>query len=155
MVIATVLLSIIAMSAGLVLGSRHEEPRQQVGDQDAYVPTRQPVSPARCPEEMHETARRLGYELPMVQVLRVRAAGSGTTVWICTDDTGRLFYQANRGGDEQRWVEGETALFLANVVKGENDWHATAPDGNSFSVNEERLEVVIKGKKQTSPVEPE
>ena len=46
-------------------------------------------------------------------------------------------------------------MFLANVVQGEDDYHATASDGNTFSVNEERLEVVIKGKKQTSVVEPE
>jgi hypothetical protein len=150
-VIATVLLSIIGMSAGLVLGSRHHEPPRQ---QDPYVPAQEPNSPASCPEQMHETARRLGYERPMTQVLKVRAASTGTTVWICSDDTGRLFYQANRG-PESEWIEGETALFLANVVRGEDDWHATATDGNTFSVNEDRLEVVIQGKKQTSAVEPE
>ena len=104
---------------------------------------------------MHETARRLGYQLSMTQVLRVRAASTGTTVWICTDETGRLFYQANRGGPEKKWIEGKTALFLPNVVRGENDFHVTAPDGNTFSVNEERLEVVIRGQKQTSAVVPE
>jgi hypothetical protein len=150
-VIATVLLSIIGMSAGLVLGSRHEKPQQQ----DPYVPVQEPNSPVSCPEEMHQTARRLGYERPMTQVLRVRAASTGTTVWICSDDTGRLFYQANRGGPDQQWVEGKTALFLANVVKGDDDYHATASDGNTFSVNDERLEVVIQGQKQTSAVEPE
>jgi hypothetical protein len=153
-VIATVLLSIIAMSAGLVLGSRHETSRQAEGE-TPYVPTKPANSPAACPEEMHDTARRLGYDLPMTQVLKVRAASNGTTVWICTDETGRLFYQANRGGAEQKWIEGETALFLANVVQGDNDYHATASDGNTFSVNEERLEVVIRGKKQTSAVQPE
>jgi hypothetical protein len=154
-VIATVLLSIIGMSAGLALGSRHEESPRQADDQTGYVPTAEPNSPPACPGPMHETARRLGYDRPLTQVLRVRAASTGTTVWICSDDTGRLFYQANRGGDEQRWVEGETALFLADVVRGENDWHATASDGNTFSVNEERLEVVIRGKKQRTAVEPE
>jgi hypothetical protein len=153
-VIATVLLSIIAMSAGLVLGSRHETP-PQTERQTNYVPTQPANSPVRCPPEMHDTARRLGYELPMTQVLKVRAASTGTTVWICTDNAGGLFYQANRGGAEQRWIEGKTALFLANVVQGEDDYHVTASDGNTFSVNSERLVVVIKGKKQTTDVVPE
>ncbi|MFI7541426.1 hypothetical protein [Actinoplanes sp. NPDC049599] len=153
-VIATVLLSIIAMSAGLVLGSRYEAP-EQAGDETGYVPPQPTNSPVGCPEEMHDTARRLGYDLALTQVLRVRAASTGTTVWICSDRTGRLFYQAKRGGEGQPWVEGETALFLADVVKGDDDYHATAADGNTFSVNSERLEVVIKGKKQTTEVTPE
>jgi hypothetical protein len=152
-VIATVLLSIIAMSVGLVLGSRHETPHRVGGD--GYVPTQPTDSPVGCPPEMHDTARRLGYDLPMTQVLRVRAASTGTTVWICTDSAGRLFYQANRGGAEQKWIEGETALFLAGVVQDADDYHVTASDGNTFSVNSERLEVVIKGRKQTTDVEPE
>jgi hypothetical protein len=153
-VIATVLLSIIGISAGLVLGSRHETP-QQAGEQTTYVPTEQPVATDPCPRQMQETAQRLGYDQPLSQVLKVRATGGETRVWICEDNTGRLFYQANRGDEGSRWVEGETALFLANVVKGENDYHATASDGNTFSVNEKRLEVVIKGQKQTTPVRPE
>jgi hypothetical protein len=153
-VIATVLLSIIGMSAGLVLGSRHKS-SPHAADQTGYVPSQQTVAPVACPDEMHETARKLGYELPMTQVLRVRAASTGTTVWICTDADGRLFYQANRGGDAKKWIEGKTALFLPNVVRGETDYHVTAPDGNTFSVNEERLEVVIRGQRQTSVVVPE
>ena len=145
------------MSAGLALGSRHvATPRAtEPTDQTGYVPSEQTVAPVACPEQMHETARRLGYRLSMTQVLRVRAASTGTTVWICTDETGRLFYQANRGGSEKKWIEGKTALFLPNVVRGDNDFHVTAPDGNTFSVNEERLEVVIRGQKQTSAVVPE
>jgi hypothetical protein len=153
-VIATVLLSIIGISAGLVLGSRHETSRQ-ADDQTAYVPTEQPDAPDACPSPMQDTARRLGYDQPLTRVLKVRATRGETRVWICEDNTGRLFYQANRGDEGSRWVEGETALFLANVVKGENDYHATASDGNTFSVNSKRLEVVIKGQKQTTAVRPE
>ena len=146
MVIATVLLSIIGMSAGLVLGSRHKP---------GYVSDQPANSALDCPPEMHDTARLLGYDLPMTQVLKVRAASSGTTIWICADPDGRLFYQANRGGAEQRWIEGETALFLAGVQQGPDDYHVTASDGNTFSVNEERLVVVINGRKHTSDVHPE
>jgi hypothetical protein len=152
-VIATVLLSVIGMSAGLVLGSRYV-PSQRTGDQAAYVPDEKPNSPSTCPPEMHATASKLGYEVNLTQVLKVRALSTGTTVWICADQGGKLFYQANRGGPEDEWVEGKTALFLTNVVKRENDYYATASDGNTFSVNEERLEVVIKGQPQTTEVEP-
>jgi len=153
-VIATMLLSIIGMSAGLVLGSRHKS-SPQAADQTGYVPSQQAVAPVACPEEMLDTARRLGYEQPMTQMLRVRAASTGTTVWICTDAEGRLFYQANRGGYEKKWIEGKTALFLPNVVRGEDDYHVTAPDGNTFAVNEQRLEIVKNGKTQTWDVTPE
>ncbi|MEU8610963.1 hypothetical protein AB0C29_23545 [Actinoplanes sp. NPDC048791] len=151
-VIATVLLSIIGMSAGLVLGSRHETP-QQTGDQTPYVPTEATVSPGDCPREMHDTARRvLREEVRLTKVLQVRTLETGTTVWICRDDTDRLFYQANRGGAEGKWIEGETALFLENVEPRGDGYFARAADGNTFDVNSERLEVVRKGEKKTYKV---
>jgi hypothetical protein len=154
-VIATVLLSIIGMSAGLVLGSRHETQRQTV-DQTGYVPTEPTVSPERCPQEMHDTARRvLGRAVELRQVLRVKVPQTGTTVWICADDGGSLYYQANRGGEEQKWIEGETALFLDGVVERDGGYFAKAHDGNTFFVTEDRLEVVRKGQEQSYDVEPE
>ncbi|WP_433725788.1 hypothetical protein ACQP2Y_07450 [Actinoplanes sp. CA-051413] len=151
-VIATVLLSIIGMSAGLVLGSRHETPRQ-TGDQTPYVPTEATLSPGDCPREMHDTARRvLREEVRLTKVLQVRTLETGTTVWICRDDTDRLFYQANRGGAEGKWIEGETALFLENVEPRGDGYFARAADGNTFDVNSERLEVVRKGEKKTYKV---
>lgn len=154
MVIATVLLSIIGMSAGLVLGSRHET-AQPAGDQNGQVPTGAPTSPVDCPRKMHDTARKVGFDLPMTQLLKVRAPETGTTVWICTDREGRLFYQANRGGEEGQWVEGKTALFLSNVVRKDDGYFATATDGNTIFVNNERLDVVRKGVPDTSVVVPE
>jgi hypothetical protein len=153
-VIATVLLSIIGMSAGLVLGDRHETP-QRTGDQTSYVPADQATSPVACPEKMHETARRVGFSLPMTQLLKVRAPASGLTVWICTNQAGKLFYQANRSDDEENWIEGETALFLPDVVKQDDGYFARAADGNTFFVNDQRLEVVRKGKSKTTKVEPQ
>ncbi|MEU8235128.1 hypothetical protein AB0C12_36520 [Actinoplanes sp. NPDC048967] len=155
-VIATVLLSIIGMSAGLVLGSRHETPRQtgeQTDGQAPYVPTEPALSPGNCPPEMHATARRvLGEDVRLTKVLQVRTLDTGTTVWICRDDTDRLFYQANRGGAEGKWIEGETALFLENVEPRGDGYFARAADGNTFDVNSERLEVVRKGEKKTYKV---
>jgi hypothetical protein len=88
--------------------------------------------------------------------VRTLSTGPGTTVWICQDEGGRLFYQANKGGVAARWVEGDTALFLHDVVRRENDYLATAADGNTFSVNERRLEITFQdGKTQTLDVVPE
>ena len=155
MVIATVFLSIIGMSAGLVLGSHHDVPTE-TGSQTTYVPTEPTAEPITCPTEMHDTARRLGYDGTLTQVLKVRAESTGMTVWICEDENDRLFYQANKGGLAARWIEGETALFLPNVVKGDDDYVATADDGNTFSVNEQRLEITYKsGKTETLDVVPE
>ncbi|WP_238547242.1 hypothetical protein [Actinoplanes friuliensis] len=158
-VIATVFLSIIGMSAGLVLGSRHETPPQLNGpdDPNAYVPPEPTSQSVECPPQMHDTARKvLGYDVNLSQVLRVRTEDTDMSVWVCRDDAGELYYQANRGGDSGRWVEGQTALFLSGVAQGDDDYHATANDGNFFSVNESRLKIVFKnGKQETHPVSPE
>jgi hypothetical protein len=151
-VIATVFLSIIAMSAGLVLGSHYKPPDTPA---DTYVPTEPAATTIACPPEMHATARRLGYDVTLSQVLKVRVAGTGTTVWICHDELSRLYYQANRGGYEKTWIEGKTALFLPNVVRDADGYLATADDGNTFAVNEQRLEIVKNGKTQTWDVTPE
>ena len=140
MVIATVFLSIIGMSAGLVLGSRHV-PVSQVVDPPATGAS----GAVECPEQMHITARRLGFDGRLTQVLRVRTTTSDTTVWICSDASGRLFYQANKGGPDGRWVEGETALFLSDVSRDGEGYHGVAADGNVFSVNTQHLKVVFKG----------
>jgi hypothetical protein len=103
---------------------------------------------------MHDTARKVGFDLPMTQLLKVRAEND-TLVWICIDPGGQLFYQANSGGDEENWIEGKTALFLPNVVRKDDGYLATAPDGNRIFVDNQRLEVLKKGKKQTLAVEPE
>jgi hypothetical protein len=53
-VIATVFLSIIGMSAGLVLGSHHD-PETQADGSTSYVPTQPTFTPVECPKEMHDT----------------------------------------------------------------------------------------------------
>ena len=154
MVIATVFLSIIGMSAGLVLGSHHD-PEAQGDGSTSYVPTEPTFAPVECPKEMHDTARRLNYDVTLTQVLKVRTLDTGMTVWICQDEGGRLFYQANKGGVAAKWIEGDTALFLADVVRGEDDYHAEAADGNTFSVNKQRLAITFKsGKTETHDVVP-
>jgi hypothetical protein len=148
-VIATVFLSVIGMSGGLVLGSRHERLSSQAGDPPVTTGPEQ----VECPAQMHATANRLGFTEALTQVLRVRTVDGSTTVWICGDADGRLFYQANRGGLDGPWVEGQTALFLSDVRQDDEGYHAVAADGNVFSVNTQRLQVDFKdGKTRTDPV---
>jgi len=162
-VIATVFLSVIGISAGLALGSYHRSHQQVVSENppDLYEETPAPAtepSGTACPPEMHDTARiKFGITSRLVQVLRVSAADTGTTVWICRDDSGKLYYQANKGGEAQRWVEGETALFLPKVTDEDGTYTVVAPDGNSFSVNEQELKVKFKNGRPTEvhSVEPD
>jgi hypothetical protein len=139
-VIATVFLSIIGISVGLVLASRDR------GDAAEPAPppvvTNAPESPEpdgpACREETQVAGRRAGAQGELVQVLRLRTGSS--EVYICRDAAGSLYYHANNGGDS--WVENKTALFLTGVVRDGDDYEATASDGATFSVNTERLLIV-------------
>ena len=145
-VIATVFLSIIGISAGLVLGSRHD-------DTARTAPTSAPVGPADspttaevtspppgrpCRQETQDAAELVGGAGTLTQVLMLRTKTS--VVYICRDEAGSLYYHANNGGD--RWIENETALFLPNVVRRGDGYEATAADGATFSVTPERLLIV-------------
>jgi hypothetical protein len=157
-VIATVFLSIIGMSVGLVLGSRQkaEDRRadrrvEQQQQQQQAVPTASPVtrpSGAPCLPETQDQAQLVGVAGQLTQVLRLRTRTS--VVYICVDEAGSMYYHANNGGDT--WVEGETALFLPNVVRDADGYRVTAGDGTSFSVNRKRLFIVHKdGTPETQP----
>ncbi len=156
-VIATVFLSIIGMSAGLVLGSRQkaEDRRadQQVQQQQQQPavstsePTPRPSGPP-CRQETQDAAQLAGVSGRLVQKLRLRTATS--IVYICADEAGSLYYHANNGGET--WIEGETALFLPNVVRDGDEFRVVAGDGTRFSVTRERLYIVHKnGKPETQP----
>jgi hypothetical protein len=146
-VIATVLLSIIGMSAGLVLGSRHKPaqiaaPPSEQGQNTA--PAVAPTSAADpCPEQTQAMGQKYGAAGVLRTALELRTKGS--TVWICQDDAGKLYYHANRAGSAGTWVEGKTALFMTGVQRdGEGGYTVTASDGNTFSINSHRLYIVHK-----------
>ncbi len=148
MVIATVFLAIIGMSAGLALGTRHDRAQQSAAGPTAPAESVVPSATSgsgpdlvRCPDEMEQTARAKGYDIPLEQVLRVRADDTGTTVWICAGPSGSLFYQSNKGGYEAKWIEGETALFLPKVKQKGNTYVGVAPDGNVFTVSPTELRI--------------
>jgi hypothetical protein len=140
-VIATVLLSIIGMSAGLVLSSRHttgSDAAPPVAPADTTSPSAAPA----CRSETQEMGRQTGATGTLRIELVLRTVSS--TVWICSDEAGRLYYHANRGGADARWVENKTALFLTGVRRDGDGYAVTAPDGTRFSINARRLYIVHK-----------
>ena len=158
-VIATVFLSIIGMSVGLVLGSRQkaddrradqqvqQQQQQQQQTGPTAAPTPRPSGPP-CRRESQDAAELLGVSGRLVQKLRLRTATS--LVYICADEAGSLYYHANNGGET--WVEGETALFLPNVVPEADGYRVTAGDGTTFSVDRKRLFILHKdGRRETQP----
>jgi hypothetical protein len=146
-VIATVLLSIIGMSVGLVLGSRDKqedvrETQQQQQQQRPDGPDATEDDRPQCRPETRDVARRFDVTGTLRVDLLLRTPTSA--VWICEDEAGRLYYHANRGGENARWIEGRTALFLPDVQRRGDEFVVTAPDGTSFSVTRQRLLIVHK-----------
>jgi hypothetical protein len=141
-VIATVFLTIIAMTAGFLLGERH---RRQVAaanetpQQASPTADPGPVGPL-CPAETRATAARLGHPSDLRQVFRV-VTNRGNVVWICADPSGALYYQGKTGGVDAKLVEGKNALFLARVIKQDIDaYEVIAPnDHNRIEVNAQQL----------------
>jgi hypothetical protein len=154
-VIATVFLSIIGMSAGLVLGARHKQAQNAAPPADQGQSTVPAVTPTRagkaCPEPTQAMGQKYGAVGRLLMDLKLTTKSS--TVWICEDDAGNLYYHANRGGENARWVEGETALFMTNVQRDGDGYVATAADGNTFSVNSRRL-YITHAKDGTTEVQP-
>lgn len=148
MVIATVFLSIIGMSAGLVLGARAKQEQRdaRAEQQRRETPVAQPSADydgrPLCRPETQQMARRQGVAGPLRIELLLRTATSA--VWICEDEGGGLYYHGNRGGERARWVEGETALFLPGVRRDGDGFAVTAPDGTTFSITAQRLFILHK-----------
>jgi hypothetical protein len=145
-VIATVFLTIMGMTVGFMLSERH---RRGTGanaaqpDPSGYTtePTPVPTGPL-CPEQTQQQARQKNNaDGDLHQVMRVETE-KRTVVWICVDNAGRLYYQANRGGENAPWQEGVTALYLPDVsAVGDHKYVATAFDQTQFWVSREELRI--------------
>jgi hypothetical protein len=138
-VIATVFLSIIGMSIGLVLGSRHKS--AVAGQQQPNNPAPAPTG-RLCPNQSQLMGAKFGAVGSLRVKLEVKTASS--RIWICSDDNGRLFYHANRGGLDAKWVENQTALFLEHVIELNGGYQASASDGAVFDVSEQELKILHK-----------
>jgi hypothetical protein len=159
-VLATVLLILIGVGAGLALGARHKSdvrangsnplPPATFSPSPSPRPTAKPVKTGKpCLEQTQETAQAHGIAGPLSQVLYLKTSTS--TVYICQDGDGNLYYHANntRGGGD--WVEGKSAIFIADVVRKGVTYEATADDGVVVSVTTSRL--VIRHKDGSTEVQ--
>jgi hypothetical protein len=152
-VIATVFLTIIGLTAGFVLGERHNQQTETEGDPTPTLsaaaipepyPSESPVFPKKsCPPETLAKAKEIGLPADLRQVMRIQTY-SGTTVWICTDSAGGLYYQSKTGGLKAKLVQDENGLLLSGVVKvGPRHYEALSSDGNRFVVTEDRLRLIF------------
>lgn len=151
-VIATVMLTIVGMIGGYLLSERHGGSSSASDWSDtgspstpsSAVPSLLPVEGA-CTTHTQEMASNLGALGQLSQVLRVRTE-RGSVIWICQDESGNLFYHANKGGEDAEWVEGKTALFLSGVEhEPDGSFQAVASwDGTTFDVSPDRLLITKK-----------
>jgi hypothetical protein len=145
-VIATVFLTIIAMSAGIALAAWNKAQNHDNHPQSISTPTTEYSSPAvptgpLCRDETQQMGAKAGAQGALRIQLQLRTKTSA--VWICEDEAGRFYYHANRGGDV--WIENKTALFLSGVQPdGEGGFTATATDGTRFSITKARLQILHK-----------
>lgn len=153
--IATVLLIVIGSSVGLVMSARVKDRGTASTASPSTAPVIDPTATAPpCRPESQAAAQRFSPAGTLVIVLRIRTATS--TVWICSDAERRLYYHANRGGADAPWVEGETALFLPDVVQYDGGYRATATDAKggvtTFDVSSGRLLIThTDGREEEQP----
>jgi hypothetical protein len=150
-VIATVFLTIMAMTGGFVLGERQRDAqRANGGDQvSGDQQTQSPPSPAFtppgpfCPRETRDTAEKLRLSGELWQVLKIYT-DNGSTYWICTDARGTLYYQGKTGGIDAKLVEGKNGLFLQGVRKvGTDTYEAYDQKGNRFMITPDLFELTF------------
>jgi hypothetical protein len=162
-VIATVFLTIIGMTAGFLLGERSRaqgptgpQDQQQQQPVRTYQSSPSPnftTAGALCPPETRRAAGELGLSTDLRQVFKIQT-NNGTTVWICGDPDGGLYYQSKTGGLDADLVQKKNGLFLEHVrEQGGHYYRAVAANGNEFLVDKNHLEVrFTDGRVQEYPV---
>ncbi|WP_133872720.1 hypothetical protein [Paractinoplanes brasiliensis] len=160
-VIATVFLTIIAMTGGFVLGERQRGNDRSTGggvatlgpsDETSASPAFDPPGDW-CPQETRLTSERTGGTSELWQVLKIYA--SDDVYWICQDRDGGLYYQGKTGGRDAPLIEGENGLFLTGVVRvGEDSYRVEDQKGNIFEVSTKRFRLIrASGKVETASAE--
>jgi hypothetical protein len=161
-VIATVFLTIIAGTVGFMLGERHRSDNRGAGPEEttetkgvAITSTSSVPSGPLCPQEAIRTAESLHLRADLRQIFKI-ITDKGTTVWICQDGAGSLYFQSKTGGVDVELVQGQNGLFLDDVsLIREDDYKAVAArDQNTFEVNRQRLVVHFASGKRDDDVQP-
>nr|WP_221381145.1 hypothetical protein [Actinoplanes polyasparticus] len=151
----------MAMTGGFVLGERQRDVQrangggQISGDQQSPSPSPAFTPPGDfCPEETLDTARKVGLDGDLWQVLKIYT-DNDSTYWICTDAKGALYYQGKTGGIDAKLVEGDNGLFLKNVRKvGTDTYEVYDQRGNRFVITPSLFELTfakVEGKPQRKP----
>lgn len=128
-----------------MLGEWHRDQARAVettSPTDTDGSTTAPTSPpSGCPDEMKRTAVSQGFSSDLRQELKI-VTDKGTTVWICEDPEGSLYYQGKTGGVDAPLVQTTNGLFLSSVIRRDTDeYEAKATNGNRILVSRDRLEV--------------
>jgi hypothetical protein len=144
-VIATVFLTIIGGTAGFMLGERHRDdgaaPRETTTTDEAGQPSLAAPSGPPCPDEAIRFAASQQLPTDLRQIFKI-ITNSGTTVWICQDGANSLYYQSKTGRVDSPLVQGKNGLFLDHVSRvGDDEFEATATNGNTFEVSRRQLVV--------------
>lgn len=165
MVIATVFLTIIGMTAGYVLGERHRRDNQSQqsaqGAGQTASPTEQAATPEPsasgppCPDAAQKAAAALGVgELGQVLMIKTK---SQATVWICQDAGGNLYYQSHTlvKGRDLPLTQNINGLFLPGVTSTDTGYVVVDQNRNRFVVTRERLQIsfAATGKVESDTVE--
>lgn len=183
MVIATVFLTIIGMTAGYVLGERHHRivssdssgsppatgpgtsnngsnnGSPNGGSSNGTTPSIVPSAPTvavdgpRCPDAAQKAAAASGSR-DLRQIFRI-LTDNKTTVWICQDSRGALFYQSHTlvDGQDQPLVQNRNGLFLPGVTRTDIGFQVVDQKGNRFAITRQRLQIFfVDGKIQSDDV---
>jgi hypothetical protein len=182
-VIATVFLTIIGMTAGYVLGERHHRivssdssgsspatgpatsnngsnnGAPNGGSSNGATPAIVPAAPTvavdgpRCPDAAQKAAAASGSR-DLRQIFRI-VTDNKTTVWICQDSRGALFYQSHTlvDGQDLPLVQNRNGLFLPGVTRTDNGFQVVDQKGNRFAITRQRLQIFfVDGKVQSDDV---
>jgi hypothetical protein len=147
-VIATVFLTIIGGTFGFMLGERHrgDGSTPSAGRTTSTQGYTQPSSAAPtgppCPDEAIQFAASQRLPTDLRQIFKI-VTNEGSTVWICEDGAGALYFQSKTGGVDLPLKQGKNGLFLDGVTRvGDDEYKVTArTDGNRFEINRQHLVV--------------
>jgi hypothetical protein len=156
-VIATVFLTIIGMTAGYVLGERHRRDNQQSqgaqGPSQVAQPTEEPaaaptISGTACPQAAQDAAAALGAG-GLSQVLMIKTTNH-STVWICRDPNGGLYYQSHTrvNGVDAPLAQNVNGLFLPGVTADGDRYVVYDQKRDKFTVTRKVLEIDFAGDKK-------
>jgi hypothetical protein len=162
-VIATVFLTIIGMTAGYVLGERHRRSDSSgrspttgsdVSTTASAVPTIAVGGPP-CPEAAQQAALAAGGGQDLRQILKI-TTDNKTTVWICEDQQRNLYYQSHTltKGQDLPLRQNSNGLFLPRVTRKGDGFEVVDQSGNRFEVGRERLQIYFAtGKVESDDVD--